>query len=374
MKVLQIYKDFNPPVVGGIENHLNLLARNLRNRQIDVDVLVSNTICRLSRGNLDGIRIIRVPQLGRLSAAPINPTLPFWLRKLAPNADLLHFHLPNPTAVMAYLFSGLRSRVVVTYHSDIVRQVRLKRIYIPFLHMFLRRADIILATSPNYIATSKILMRYRHKCIVAPLGIDLSRFTNVVSSRIDMQRKETAGDLPILLFIGRFRHYKGLDVLVESMRQINAQLWLVGSGPLEGDVRSMVKKNVLKDKVKFLGNLPEPDLVACLKTCDMLVLPSNFRSEAFGIVQLEAMACGKPVICTELKTGTSYVNRHGETGLVVKPNSPEEIARAANYLIDNPEIRKQYGQNGAVHVERNFGSGIMIEQITDIYNNIFKGR
>ena len=217
-------------------------------------------------------------------------------------------------------------------------------------------------------------MRYRHKCIVAPLGIDLSRFTDFAASSSDMQRKETSGDLPILLFIGRFRHYKGLDVLVESMRQINAQLWLVGSGPLEGEVRSMVKKNGLKEKVKFLGNLPEPDLVACLKTCDMLILPSNFRSEAFGIVQLEAMACGKPVICTELKTGTSYVNRHGETGLVVKPNSPGEIAQAANYLIDNPTVRKQYGQNGAVHVTRNFSSDLMIDRIVDIYNNIFEGR
>ena len=370
MRVLQIYKDYNPPVVGGIENHLNLLAQGLYKRRIDVDVLVSNTELRLKRDTIDGINVVKVPQLGRLAAAPINPTLLFWLRRLSEDADLLHFHLPNPTAVMAYLFSGLKKHIVVTYHSDIVRQVRLKRIYIPFLHMFLRRAEIILATSPNYIATSKILKRYKRKCIVAPLGIDLAKFSVETFPEVNIIRTKAASGQPILLFIGRFRHYKGLDVLVSSMRQINAQLWLVGSGPMEGEVRAMVEKNGLRNKVKFWGNLSDTELIACLRACDMLVLPSNFRSEAFGIVQLEAMACGKPVICTELKTGTSYVNQHGKTGIVVPPNRPDAIAQAANYLIGNPDTRAQFGAYGKSYVDQHFTCEKMTDKIVSVYQAI----
>ena len=370
MKVLQIYKDFNPPVVGGIENHINLLARSLVKRGVDVDVLVSNTSPRLERNDLDGIRILKVPELGRLSSAPINPTLPLWLRKLGRNDDLLHFHLPNPTAVMAYHMSGLSKKIVVTYHSDIVRQSRLKKPYLPFLHAFLRKAQAILATSPNYIATSAILKRYKHKCVVAPLGIDLSKFDCRPLRCPHIESIKAGTRKPILLFIGKFRHYKGLHILLESMQKINAQLWLIGSGPLESEVQRMVSRNGLKHKVKFLGHVSDGVLIACLKACDMLVLPSNFRSEAFGLVQLEAMACGKPVICTELKTGTSYVNRHGVTGFVVPPNNADAIARAANHLIANPDLAKAFGRRAADHVRSHFTREKMTDRILSIYHRV----
>ena len=137
MRVLQIYKDFYPPVKGGIEGHLNLLARGFKHRGIDVSILVSNTKPFLKIESIDGIPIIKVPQLTRVASAPINPTLFLWFRKLADQFDLFHFHLPNPTAVVSYLLAGLRKKVVVTYHSDIVRQHQLAKLYAPFSKLFL---------------------------------------------------------------------------------------------------------------------------------------------------------------------------------------------------------------------------------------------
>ena len=176
MKILQIYKDYFPPIRGGIEGHINLLANGLEQRGHDVEVLVSNRKCKYETENIDGIRVIKVPQLNRIASAPLNHSLFFWMKKLGEKADILHFHLPNPTAVMSYLISGLKKKAVVTYHSDIVRQKKLALLYRPFLKCFLNRIDRIIATSPNYVESSKILSQYQLKCQIVPLGIPLSRF------------------------------------------------------------------------------------------------------------------------------------------------------------------------------------------------------
>ena len=157
MKVLQVYKDYFPPVRGGIEGHINLLANGLKENGVDVDVLVSNTSSHLEKENIDGIPVTKVPQIGRYASASLNMNFSYWINKLGEKADILHFHFPNPTAEISYLISGLNRKIVVTYHSDIIRQARLLKIYSPFLKQFLKRADDIIITSPNYLQTSPYL-------------------------------------------------------------------------------------------------------------------------------------------------------------------------------------------------------------------------
>ena len=327
LRVLQIYKDFDPPVKGGIEGHLNLLARGIKQRGIDVSVLVSNTKPFLKTESIDGISIFKVPQLTRLSSAPINPTLFWWFRKLADQFDIFHFHLPNPTAVVSYLLAGLRKKVVVTYHSDIVRQKQLAKLYSPFSKYFLDRADVIIATSPKYIQSSKILNCYKSKCRVVPLGIDTTRFNRNSEFGLLAENMRRRRGSRLILFVGKFRYYKGLEILIEAMKKVDGHLLLVGSGKQERRLKAQTSAAGLGHKVSFLGEVSDDEVVVYLKSCDVLVLPSNLRSEAFGIVQLEAMACGKPVISTELETGTSYVNVHGETGLVVPPNNATALGK-----------------------------------------------
>ena len=367
LRVLQVYKDYYPPVKGGIEGHINLLACGLRERCIDVEVLVSNTRPSLERGLVEGIRVTKVPELGRLASAPINVTFPYWLKKLGRDADVLHFHFPNPTAELSYLISRLNGKVVVTYHSDIIRQARLRLLYTPFLTKFLESTQTIVATSPNYVRSSPVLTRFRKKCRIVPLGIDLSKFTIWPEDAPMVASIRRAYGSRIVLFIGRFRYYKGIHVLVEAMNWVKGKLLLIGAGPLETELRAQASASKAGQKIVFLGEVSDTEKVAYLRTCDLLVLPSILRSEAFGIVLLEAMACAKPVISTELGTGTSFVNQHLKTGIVVPPGDVQAMAHAINHLLAKPELREKYGTAGRERVEQCFAKDKMLDSIIKIY-------
>ncbi len=366
MKILQVYKDYYPPVKGGIEGHLNLLSEGLRRYGMDVEVLVSNTRASLEHINVNGIPVTKVPQLGRFASAPLNATFPFWLQKLGKTADIIHFHFPNPTAELSSLFPGLTNNVVVTYHSDIVKQKRLKEVYSPFLVRFLKKSRAIIATSRNYVHSSHVLSQFEHKCRVIPLGIDIEKFRYPQEKRSEIEaiRRQYG---PFVLFIGRFRYYKGLHVMIEAMRRIHGRLLLIGTGPLERELRRQTREAGLSQKVFFLGELSDFEMIRYLHACEVFVLPSIQRSEAFGIVQLEAMACGKPVVCTELNTGTSFVNQHGRTGLVVVPGNVESLVEAVNRLMDQPELRRQYGQAGYRRVSTHFSVERMIGEVVSLY-------
>jgi len=371
LKVLQVYKDYYPPVVGGVEGHINLLANGLRERGIELEVLVSNTRAKLDILNINGIRVFKVPQLGRFASAPLNPSLPYWVSKLGSNADIIHFHFPNPTGEVASLVAGLNKRIVVTYHSDIIRQAKLAKFYAPLLRRFLKNSAAIIATSPTYLQSSEVLREFRDKCRVIPFGIDLGRFCPNSDTGRQSDRIRSSFQTPIVLFIGRFRYYKGLYILLEAMKRVPGTLLLIGIGPMEKELKHRVAVDPdLKDKVFFLGELPDEEVVHHLQACDLFVLPSIFRSEAFGIVLLEAMACGKPVVSTELGTGTSFVNQHGKTGLVVPPNDAKALADAINYLFAQPELRERFGKAARERVETYFCLDKMVEDVIRTYEDV----
>lgn len=369
MRVLKIYKDYYPPIVGGIEKHINMVANGLKHLGVDIEVLVSNTCPKTITENINGIQITKTAEFGRFASAPINPILPYILKKKAINFDLLHFYLPNPTAVLAFWFNKIDKPYIVTYHSDIVRQAKLKKIYLPFEKVFLRKARQIIASSPNYIASSDILKKHKNKCRVIPVGIDIGKFNafNNNEKFVPLKHNEK-----FVLFVGKFRHYKGVHVLIEAMKQVNAKLLIVGDGVLRKDIVNQVARDDLSHKIRMLGELKDEQVYSLMKRCNMLVLPSTHRSEAFGIVLLEAMACGRPVISTELGTGTSYINEHGKTGIVVKPNDPNMLANAINYLLDNPKEGNRLGNCGRERVRSEFSSDGMIKKTFEIYQKVFR--
>ncbi len=370
MNILHVYKDYYPPVKGGIENHINLLANGLKAEGVDVQVLVSNTKNQSQNEQVNGIKVTKAPQLGRFYSAPITPTFHCYLRRLGKDADILHFHHPNPTADFSYLFTNLNKKLVVTYHSDIIRQDKLGMLYSPFRTIFLNKADKIIATSPNYVKTSKVLQQFAHKCTVIPLGVDIERFTsNNELSKVGAIRK-VYNDQPIILFVGCFRYYKGLHLLVSAMESVPATLILVGAGPEEAKLRNLVKQKQLYGKVHFLGELSDDEVNAYYKASDIFVLPSHLRSEAFGIVQLEAMCCKKPVISTELGTGTTFVNVHQETGITIQPDDIDALSNAMRYLIDHPEKRAHFGENGFNRVVEQFSAEKMLDRTLRLYESL----
>jgi glycosyltransferase involved in cell wall biosynthesis len=364
MRILHVYKDYYP-VLGGIENHIKMLAEGLIQRGFDVQVLVTNTGPRTTIEEIEGVPVIKAGCPLRISGAPISPSFYAWMRRLKP--DITHLHFPNPPGELGQLLLRPSRKFVLTYHSDIVRQKYLLRVYKPFLWKVLARADRIIATSPNYIRSSPYLRHFADKCAVIPLGIDLNPFDNVDNNRVQAIRQRYGS--PLLLFVGKLRYYKGLEYLFEALRRIEARLLVVGTGPMEITWRALAEELNLGDKVAFLGEVSDRDLPSHYHACDLFVLPASERSEAFGVVQIEAMACGKPVICTELGTGTSWVNIHGETGLVVPPRDPKALAEAISQLLADEALRIRLGEQGRQRA-KGFSQEAMIARVADLYEEL----
>ncbi len=368
MRVLLLYKDYHP-VIGGIENHIRLLAQGLRAEGVDARVLVTNTGPRTRHQTLEGVPVTKTGRQAHILSTPIS--LPFLsaLRRQAAVADIVHLHAPYPLAELAQLVLGHGKTTVISYHSDIVRQRRTGKLYAPLLRRVLQRAALVAASSPAYINSSPFLRELKHKCRVIHYGIEVDRFSTLPPpARAGAQNlRARIGGRPLLLFIGRLRHYKGVDVLIRAMHSVNAHLLIVGTGPMNEPWQDLARSEDLDDKVTFLGDSAEEECLAARAAADIFILPSTNRAEALGIVQIEAMACGLPVISTELGTGTSYVNVHNQTGLVVPPNDPPALAAAINKLLGDPQRRAQMGERGRKRVREEFSAVAMVRNTIAFY-------
>lgn len=367
--VLHIYKDYYPPVIGGIEKNIHYICNGIKD-EYDVKVLVCSTNRKTEIEEIDGIEVIKAGTLGRFSSAPLSHTFPSLLKKY--EADILHFHLPNPTAVVSYFMSRPRGKVVATYHSDIVRQSWAMFLFGPVLSRFLKRADKVLATSPYYILSSEYLNAIKNKCESLPLGIDIGEFAPDDDTLAKAKEIKAQYDRPIIVFVGKLRYYKGLQFLIKAMPVLNAQLLIVGDGFIEKELKKLCKDLGIEHKVKFCGELSGDDLKAHLYAGDVFCLPSHLRSEAFGVCQIEAMACGLPVVSTALNTGVPYVNRHKKTGLIVPPADSIELSKALNKLLVDDDLRKQLSENAKKHVLENFTHTLMIERIKNVYKKLLE--
>lgn len=363
MHILHLYKDYFP-VLGGIENHLRTLAEAQAQRGHAVTVLVTSRDGRTHEARLNGVRVIKAARLATAASTPLSLALFVRLRREQP--DIVHLHYPYPVGDLAQALCGPARRTVITYHSDIVRQKTLLRAYAPLLRRSLARADRILATSPNYIATSPFLSAQASKCRVVPYGIDVRRFESADPAQVAAIRAQHPG--PLVLFVGQLRYYKGVDFLIRAMPPVPGRVLIIGgeSTARVAALRDLARAGGVAERVIFLGER-EADLPAYYHACDVLVLPSVERSEAFGIVQLEAMAAGKPVVSCDVGTGVAWVNQHEVTGLVVPPRSVEALAQALARLLSDAALREQMGAAGRARVQREFTVEQMVTNVERVY-------
>jgi len=370
MRVLQIGK-YYPPHRGGMEAHLEVLCGELKNR-VDLDVLVCNNERRQRTETIDGVRVTRCFEIARVASASICPTMPLEIARR--RYDVIHFHFPHPVGAMSYLVGPRRHphAVIVSYHADIVRQRRLLEAYRPFMRMLLRRADAIVCATPSYRESSVELEDYKHKVEVIPFGIDFAKGAPTAAvMRVAAEIRARHGGRPIVLGVGRLVPYKGFEHLVRAMRQVDATLLLVGAGPLRESLESLAREVSVRERVQFLGEMDDIALRACYEACDVFVLPSIDRSEAFALVQLEAMAAGKPVVNTSIPgSGVAWVSRDDESGLTVPPRDPEALAAAMNRLLADASLRARLGSEGRARVEREFTKRVMADRVIKLYRSL----
>lgn len=367
LKVLHVGK-FYPPYPGGIESHLQTLCEEL-SKSIEVEVLVASDRWRSERSTQSGVEVVRLATALMLHGTPIVPLMAREMRRARP--DVVHLHFPNPMAALACLMSRLDVPIVVTWHSDVVRQRRAAAAFAPLLSLLLRRCSAIIVGSTAYIETSAVLSARRELCRVISFGIRADAFEHPDAARVAELRRRYGER--IVLGVGRLIYYKGFENLVRAMAGVRATALIAGEGPLGGTLADEAGRLGVADRVVLLGRVNDADLKACYHACDVFALPSVERSEAFGIVQLEAMACGKPVINTRLDSAVPHVSLDGLTGLTVPPGDPAALAAALNALLDDPARRAAMGAAARQRVREEFSAELMARHTLEVYREVVAG-
>jgi rhamnosyl/mannosyltransferase len=361
LRIVHVGK-FYPPHMGGIETHVQQLCRELA-ASVRVTVLVANDGAAASRESDGGVSVQRLGTRFHVSSAPVCPGLGNAIREARP--DILHLHLPNPAATLAVLASGYSGRLIATYHSDVVRQKLMGSVFEPFLRRLLCRCDRVICTSQRYLDSSPVLPHFREKCVVIPYGIPPAEAPSIDPAAVASLRERHGSRA--LLAVGRLVYYKGFKYLIEAMRNIDAKLLIVGDGPLRGALEKQIVESGLSQRVAMLGEKQNHELAPYYMAADLFAFPSIARSEAFGIVQLEAMSFGLPVLNTSLDSGVPFVSQHGETGLTVPPRNPPALASAANFLLANREMRERFSAAAIRRVKSEFTAKLMAERTMILY-------
>ncbi len=367
MKILQLGKFY--PIRGGVEKVMFDLTDNLSRRGIDCDMLCANFDPKSDNQevvfNSHG-RIIVLPTKFQFSGTMICPKMISWLKKHCGEYDIIHVHHPDPMACIALRMSGFKGKVILHWHSDILKRKAILAMYKPFQSWLIKRADRIVGTTPVYVAQSKALSKVQNKVTYVPIGIDPVEFNETEALEY---RKQYPGK-KIVFSLGRLVPYKGFTYLISAAKYLpeHYQILIGGTGPLKEHLQEEIDYNGLQDKVSLIGFVPDEVLPTLYGACDIFVMSSVMKTEAFGIVQIEAMSCGKPIVATKIpESGVSWVNAHGESGLNVEPSDPKALAEAIMSICEDENAYHKYSLGAKNRFFATFVSSNMINKILDIY-------
>lgn len=367
MKVLQLGKFY--PIQGGVEKVMYDLMSGLSERGIDCDMLCA---CRDSRTGTVVVnrhaRLLCCKAWMKYAATMISPAMVWKLRKVCGRYDVIHIHHPDPMACFALYVSGYKGKVVLHWHSDIVRQRELLRLYRPLQDWLIKRADVIVGTTPVYLQHSPFLSDVQDKAVCVPIGIQELpvQQKHAADIRLRYQGKK------IIFSLGRLIAYKGFRYLIEAAKYLGDGYVILigGSGPLKASLEKQIADEALHEKVVLLGFLPGEVLPAYYQACDLFCLSSISKTEAFGIVQLEAMSCGKPVVATDIPgSGVPWVNAHQVSGLNVPPKDARALAEAIRSILEDETVCRKYAAGARARYLAQFTEGQMIEKCLKIYSD-----
>jgi len=368
MKVLHLGK-LCPPNEGGIEVFSFDLLEALNKKGIKADLLCFGEATK--EDNYNGFKYIACKMNLKLNAAPLSYDYIKTFRKTVKHYDIIHVHSPNPLAEILTLITD--KKIIIHWHSDIVRQKISYLFYRPIQQKVLKKADKIIATSPQYLETSKQIKTYKDKAIVIPLGLNPKRLKiNEEDLRKFDKIKEKISNKKVVLAVGRLIEYKGFEYLIEASQFLKDDIivLIAGGGPLYETLRDKIKKLNLKDKILLLGRVNNVSVY--MKNCDLFCLPSISRNEAFGLVLVEALYFGKPLVTTNVEgSGMNYVNKHNETGLIVPPKNSKALAEAINAILSDEKLYEKFSKN-ALERFKEFEIDSVADRIIEVYEMVLK--
>ncbi|WJY14584.1 glycosyltransferase family 4 protein [Pectobacteriaceae bacterium CE90] len=367
IKVLHFYKTYYPDSYGGVEQVIFQLCEGTASHNI------SSTVHYISKHDSNDVEVfhhhhvIKSKKIFEIASTPFSISAIKKFKEMANDADIIHYHFPYPFMDMLHFLDKIDKPSVVSYHSDILKQKNLLKLYKPLMYKFLDSVTAIVATSPNYTKTSDVLKKYINKVSVIPIGLDPNSYP-ACSTEVSEKWKKRFPQ-PFFLFVGALRYYKGLYILLDAMVGSDIPIVILGSGPLEKELQAKAASLKLKN-IFFLGAQPNEDKVVLLTLCYGVIFPSHLRSEAFGITLLEGAMYSKPLISSEIGTGTTFINIHNETGIVVPPSEPDKLRSAIEYLWNNPDIAARFGAAARERFVSLFTADRMVSGYVNLYEKI----
>lgn len=366
MKIVHVFKTFYPETYGGIEEVIHKLASASVELGHEVTVLTFGKTTERWHAE-EGYEIRRFKSM--MTSFPVPTTLRAVgnYRRLAFEADILHFHYPYPVQDLLYLGLSKHKPSIVTYHSDLVRSWMVGSLYAPLRNRFLKSVNCIVATSQNYLNSSSTLRHFQDKTRVIPIGVDDADYIGIGKELDEFYQSKFPNGF--VLFLGALRKYKGLKELIEVAPKLNLPLVVAGDGPLREYIARRIE-HVVDAQVFLVGTVTHEQKCSLLRCCRVLVLPSNLRSEAFGIALIEGALSSKPLVSCDIGTGTSFVNKHNQTGLVVKPGQPAELLAALNKISGNCPFSEKFGSNARERYLKNFLLSKMVDSYFRLYEEV----
>jgi glycosyltransferase involved in cell wall biosynthesis len=367
MRVLHFFKTYWPDTFGGVERTIHAIAKGAAAHGVTSSVLSLSPNPGENSVLFDGHEARKAGLDFEFASTGFSRDVFAKFRQMSAQADIVHYHFPWPMMDVVHFAVKHHKPTVVTYHSDIVKQKMLLRLYRPLMMRFLGNVDRIVATSSNYVDSSPVLAHFREKTSVIPIGLFEDSYPPVNDALMARWRERLPSRF--FLFTGVLRYYKGAHILLEAARMCGLPVVIVGSGPMERELKAS-KDRLGIDNVFFLGSLPDEDKIALLALSLGFVFPSNLRSEAYGLSLVEAAMLGKPMISCELGTGTSFVNQAGVTGLVTMPDDPQGLADAMTALWTNPTMATGCGLAARQRYEQHLTGEGMASAYCDLYREL----
>jgi len=371
MKILHFYKTTFPNSHGGVEQVIHQVAYGCVSLKIDVDILSLSRVSKLSIDSSYGYNSHFSRENFQIASNSFSFTVLSKFNILASQADLIHYHFPWPFMDLIHFLAHHKKPTIVTYHSDIVSKGFLFEIYKPLMKIFLNDIDVIVATSKNYAKTSNVLTKYKNKVKVVPIGINPQDY--VKPTPIIFKKWKNKIRSNFFLFVGVMRTYKAVEVILNALKYESYPFVFVGDGPLLNNLKTLAKALNLKN-IYFVGEISDIDRNALYKLCYGVVSSSNLRSEAYGVSLVEGLMYGKPLVSTNIGTGTTFINKDKVTGIVIPPNNPKKLAEALRFLWSNPQIKKNYGINSKKRFKKYFTAKMMNKSYLHIYQSILMNK
>lgn len=367
MRVLHTYRTYFPDTQGGLEEVIRQICLNTQSEGVESRVLSLSRAQNRRVLHREEAVVYRARLDLQIASCGMSLGAIRQFKRLVDWADVVHYHYPWPFADLLHFGAKVTKPTVVTYHSDIVRQRILGILYQPLMSRFLGSVDSIVCTSPNYFATSDVLPKFANKVDVIPIGIDEASHVSPGKALIDEVKSEYGEGF--FLFVGVLRYYKGLHILLEAMEKAPYKVVIVGSGPTELELKKQARELGLTNAI-FTGYLEDDIKNALFQLCRGVVFPSYMRSEAFGVTLLEGAMYGKPLISTEVGSGTSHVNTDGETGIVVPPGSPKALRTAMDQMHFRPQMAQLMGNRARERFKRLFSGELMGKRYAERYRQL----